>query len=407
MTEELAVEGGPPVRSRPLAFRRPHYGDDERRQILEVFEQGIFCSSFPEARKVRQLESSFASCVGSKFAIAFNSGTTAQHASLVAAGVGPGDEVIVPPLTFASTAYTVLMVGATPVFADVDDNTFNLDPGQAAQAVTSRTRAIVAVHWFGHPAAMDELLSLGEQHGLTVIEDCAHAIGTVYRGRKAGTLGAMACWSLHAGKMITAAGEGGLLTTDSPELAAVARSVCNHGKDQGPDRSGPLLYEIVRVGNNYRLSEIQAAFALAQLDRLDEIRRARRVHAKYLDSDLQGLPGLKRPRPWQDVELAYSYYPLRFDEEFFEASLEEISRALKAEGIGNATLGEELCYVHPIFRESCGSVSLPVAERIARELMLLPLYPDLTQADLDDVVRAVGKIVQAYRRETTRAGQTP
>lgn len=394
----LSLEGGSPVRRQLLPLRRISYGFEELQGILDVFRHGTFCSVYPEARKVKALEAAFGKYCGVKHAVAFNSGTTAQHASLIAAGVGPGDEVIVPPLTFASTAYTVLMVGAKPVFADVDDDTITLDPDSAERAVTSRTRAIVPVHWFGHPAAMDELLALAAAHNLTPIEDCAHAFGAEYRGRKVGSMGAMACWSLQEGKVITAAGEGGLLTTNDDALAEMARSVCDHGKDKGPQVEGPLRYRIVRVGNNYRLSEIHAAFALAQLDKIETFRAKRRAHTEYLDSALKEVPGLRRPAPWPEVEVCCAYYPVRFDEEHFRGDLRQISASLTAEGIGNTSMGEELCHVHPLFSRQSEGIHLPVAERIARELLLLPLYPSLTRTDLDDIVVAVMKVAAAYRK---------
>lgn len=398
----LAIEGGAPVRQTKLPLSQVSYGFEEAREVLLVFEKGIFCAVSPQATKVRELEAAFAEYAGTRHAIAFSSGTTAQHASLVAAGVGPGDEVIVPPLTFASTAYTVLLAGATPVFADVDDNTITLDPVCVARAITPRTRAIVPVHWLGHPAAMDELLSLAAAHHLAIIEDCAHAFGIVYRGRQAGALGDMACWSLQESKIITAAGEGGMLTTNDDTLAEIARSMCDHGKDKSPappsDPGVPAHgYRIVRVGNNYRLTEMQAAFALAQLRKIEAFHQARGSHTRYLDAALGDLPGLRRARPWSDVVLAYPYYGVRFSEDAFRADIDQISAALAAEGIGNVIMGrDEMCHVHPLFIERCGPTSLPIAERIARELILLPLFPDLSRSDLDDIITAVRKVVAAY-----------
>ncbi len=394
----LAIDGGSPVRTEKLPFVRVSYGYEELQEIVDVFERGIFCSVYAEAEKVRALEDAFAEYAGVRHAVAFSSGTTAQHASLLAAGVGPGDEVIVPPLTFASTAYTVLLAGAKPVFADVDDNTITLDPERVAEVMTERTRAIVPVHWFGHPAAMDELLALAEPADVVVIEDCAHGFGTAYRGRAAGTMGQMACWSLQESKVLTSAGEGGMLTTDDDRMAEIAASICDHGKDKRAGRREAGGYRIVRVGNNYRLSEIHAAFGLAQLRKAETLRAARRAHTKVLDEALSEVKGLRRPQPWPDVELSYAYYPLRFEEESFTVDVDRISDALTAEGIANGVgFGrEELCHVHPLFVEHCGEVSLPVAERIARELLALPLYPDLTRSDLDEVVTAVRKVSAAY-----------
>ena len=393
----LAIDGGTPVRRDLLRGHRVSAGYEELRQMLEVFDNGKFCSVDPTAPKVPEFERAFADYVGSRYAIAFNSCTTAQHASLVAAGVGPGDEVIVPPLAFASTAYTVFMVGATPVFADVDDNSITLDPQRVAEAITPRTRAIVPVHWFGFPAAMDEMLDVAGRHGITVIEDCAHANGSVYKGQNAGTIGAMACWSLQESKVLTAAGEGGVLTTDDEEHALMADSIRDHGKDKR--RAAGSGYSIVRVGNNYRMSELHAAFAVAQVQKAESMQSARREHSEYLDAAIPELPGVWRPRPVPDVQIGCSYYPVRFDEERFTVDLGRIVEALRAEGVPGGTPGvDEFSPKYPLFRENCGPAELPVAERIRRELLVLPLYPDLSRSDLDDIIAAVTKVVNAYSR---------
>lgn len=399
----LAIDDGAPVRAERLPFFRVSYGHEEREEVLDVFERGVFGSVYPDAVKVRALEEAFAEYVGTAHAVAFSSGTTAQHASLVAAGVGPGDEVIVPPLTFASTAYTVLMVGATPVFADVDDETITLDPKHVAEAVTSRTRVIVPVHWFGVPAAMDELMEVAAARDIVVIEDCAHAYGTAYRGRKAGTIGTMSCWSMQQSKVLTSAGEGGVLVTDDVELANVARSVGDHGKQkpQHPGETGS--YSLVRVGNNYRMSEMHAAFGLAQIRRAESIQAARRSHGEYLDEGLKRLSGVRRPTPGPDVEPGYSYYAVRFDEEAHAAGLRQIAEGIEAEGVEVVMIAEEeYAPAHPLFRENGPPDGLPVAERIRRELLLLPLYPDLTRQDLDDIVEAVTKVSEAYARRYKR-----
>lgn len=396
MSDRLAIDGGRPVRRVALPLLRPSCGDLERAQVASVLDAGVFCSVMPGATKVRALEAAFARWAGTRHAVAFTSGTTAQHASLVALGIGPGDEVVVPPLTFVSTAYTVVLCGARAVFADVDEQTFNLDPAQARRRVGPRTRAIVPVHWFGHPADMDPLLELAGERGCAVIEDCAHAYGTTYRGRAAGTMGVMACWSLQESKLITAAGEGGMLTTDDDGLAARARSIRDHGKD--PDlRPATGHYRVTSPGNNYRMTEIQAAFALAQLERIDELIARRRAHVAHLDAGLAGLPGLRRPGVHHGVTLSPAYYPLRFLSGAFSVDLERISAALGAEGIGNLAIArDELCTVHPLVAcAPAAPATVPVAERIASELLILPLYPDLERADLDDVAAAVAKVVRA------------
>ena len=403
MTDKLALDAGTPVRTELLPLIRVSFDDQERRQIQSVLEAGVFCSVMPAATKVKELEANFARYVGARHAVAFSSGTTAQHASLAALDIGPGDEVIVPPLTFISTAYTVLMRGATVVFADVDEGTFNLDPAKVAEKITPRTRAVVPVHWFGHPVDMDPLLALAQQHDLAVIEDCAHACGSRYHGRAVGTFGTIACWSLQESKLITAAGEGGMFTTDDDDLAAAARMLRDHGKSQ-QHRPGQRSYQVVSIGNNYRMTEIQAAFAIAQLGKIDAFLARRREHVECLDAALCQLPQLRRQAIHADVQLAHSYYPIRFPRPRFGVDLQRISDALTAEGIGNLPIAHhELCHVHPLFTQRSGERgqkygpgTLPVAERIAEELLLLPLYPDLTRRDLDDTIAAVKKVVAAY-----------
>ena len=407
MNNSLAIDGGTPVRRLTLPLIKPSYGFEELQEILAVFKEGEFCSVSPAAGKVRQLEEDFARYVGAKYAVAFSSGTTAQHASLWAIGIDQSHEVIVPPLTFVSTAYTVLLCRGTVVFAEVDEGTFNLDPDDVRRKITPRTAAIVPVHWFGRPADMDPILKLAQEHNLTVIEDCAHAMGTTYRGRPAGTMGAMACWSLQQSKLITAAGEGGMLTTDDRGLAEAARQMRDHGKSHvAPDAKAGRLggYRIVTLGNNYRMTEIQAAFAVAQLRKIDDFRARRKAHTEYLDARLQRVSGLVRQAVDDAVGLSYAYYPIRFRQSSFPTGVDRISLALDAEGIGNYAIGrEELCHVHPLFADQPGAgpqrygpAALPVAEQIARELLILPLYPDLSRQDLDDVVAAVRKVAEAY-----------
>ena len=177
MEDKLAVDGGKPIRKNLLRMAKVNYGYEELSQVLEVFQNEVFCSVDPRASKVKEFEKLFAEYIGVKYALSFSSGTTAQHASLVAAGVGEGDEVIVPPLTFVSTAYTVTLAGATPVFVDVDDNSITLNPEKIKNAITDKTKAIVPVHWFGYPADMDKIMSIARENKLMVIEDCAHGFG--------------------------------------------------------------------------------------------------------------------------------------------------------------------------------------------------------------------------------------
>ena len=420
-SEQLAIDGGQPVHPGvPIPLTRVCWDDQEQRAVQRVFESGFFCSAFEQADEVRALEEEFARQVGARCAVAFSSGTTAQHASLVALGIGPGDEVIVPPLTFISTAYTVLLAGAVPVFADVCRDTITIDPEDIERKITSRTKAIVPVHWLGHPADMAVIGSLAASRDLIVIEDCAHGPGIALNGQPVGGFGAISCWSLQQSKILTAAGEGGVATTQDEVLADRLRQVCDHGKDKSGTRSAGTTasYRVTGLGNNYRLSEIQAAFARAQLRKLDRFLERRREACAALRDRLSQIPGLEFRQPRAGAELSHYTLPVLFPRESFAAPLERIDAAMHAEGVGTLPIAlTELCHIHPLFAEAAvrskvnayrlregatdppyGWRTLPVAEKIAGELLLLPLHPGLSEQDLDDIVEASGKVASAYRR---------
>ncbi len=407
MSSRLAIEGGRPVHpGPPIPVSRPSYGWDELREVLDVFEHGVFCAIAPAARKVVELERALAAVTGVKHVVVMSSGSSAQHATLMALNIGPGDEVIVPSLTFYSTAYTVLLQNATPVFADVSEATITLDPQDVARRITPRTKAIVPVHWFGRPAEMDPLLALAAEHGIAIVEDCAHGFGTVYQGRPVGTIGALGAWSMQESKLITAAGDGGFVTTNDEGLALEARMARDHGRR--PRRTDvPHDYgRLEQIGNHYRLTEIQAAFALAQVRRLPRLRELRRQHTEALDRALRDVPGLAFQNRSGELELSYAYYPVRFLRDHFGADIDAISAALLAEGIATYPIAkDEMCHVQPVFVQRGGRGTLPVSERIGDELLLLPLFPDLSPTEVDDVISAVMKVTEAYRiRMTAQSG---
>ena len=396
MQDKLAIDGGDPIRKDLLRMAKVNYGYEELSQILEVFKDEVFCSVDPRASKVKDFENLFAEYIGSKYALAFSSGTTAQHASLLAAGIGEGDEVIVPPLTFVSTAYTVILTGAKPVFVDVDDNSITLDPSKIQNAITNKTKAIVPVHWFGYPADMDNIMEIAKENELVVIEDCAHGFGSKYKGRNVGTIGNMSCWSLQETKTITTAGDGGMLITDDENLALLAESVRDHGKDKGAMSDSNLPYNIIREGNNYRLSEIHAAFGIAQLRKVEGFLEKRKIFRDYLDGEIVKIENVTIPKMNEYIEHGNSNYPIRIKEENMRVNISEISLALNAEGINCIDRIDEYPPDHTLFREHSGPVNTPVAEKIKRELLLLPLHPGLTFDDLRDIIKAVDKVAKIY-----------
>jgi dTDP-4-amino-4,6-dideoxygalactose transaminase len=423
--EKLAIDGGSPVRTGPaVPLMKVCWDQNEQDAIQRVFESGYFCSVYEQAPEVKRLEREFAQCVGAQHAVAFNSGSTAQHAVLVALGIGPGDEVIVPTLSFMSTAYSVLIAGAVPVFADVDPDTLAIDPRDAEDKITSRTKAIVPVHWLGQPADMDAIMALAAAHDLAVIEDCAHGPGITLRGQEIGSFGQLAIWSLQQSKMLTAAGEGGLATTDDGVLATRLRQICDHGKSKEEVEAADYVarYRITALGNNYRLSEMQAAFARAQLAKLPSFLEQRRAAHSSLERRLADVPGLRFPLLPEGATRSGYVFPAIFDQDRFTAPIQGISVALHAEGIGSYPIGaDELCHVHPLFVEEEGRASamafrfrssdpvppygwgtLPVAEKIAAELLLLPMHPDLSKQDLEDIEVAVRRVASAYLKESQR-----
>ena len=419
--DQLAINGGPPVHAgEPISGAKVCWDQREQSAVQRVFESGLFCSVYEEATEVKSLEREFADEVGARHAVAFSSGTTAQHAALAALGIGPGDQVIVPPLTFISTAYTVLIAGAVPVFADVCRDTIVIDPKDIRRKLTPQTKAIVPVHWFGHPADMEAIMSIASEHNLSVIEDCAHGPGIRLHGRQAGSFGQIACWSLQQTKILTAAGEGGLATTDDDALAARLRQLRNHGKVKTEKTAFDFVapYRVTALGNNYRLGEIHAAFARAQLSKLPELRERRRKAYVELREQLDDIPGLEFQALRPGAEVSYISFPVLFPREAFPVSVRKINEAMHAEGVRTLPIAvEELIHVHPLFSEAEGRATapafryrgdaqlpsygwgtLPVAEKIADELLLLPMHPELSEEDVRDIVGAVRKVASAYQR---------
>ena len=297
---QLALDGGSPVHPGALMPVSKVCCDElEKKAVERVIKSGTFCSVFEQAAEVPSFEREFAEFVGARHAVAFTSGTTAQHASLVALGIGPGDQVVVPTFTFISTAYTALISGAIPVFADVCAGTLTIDPKDIVRKISPRTKAIVPVHWLGNAADMDEITAIAQKHNLAVIEDCAHGPGIFYRGKQVGSYGKVACWSLQQNKMLTAAGEGGVATTDDNGTADRLRQIRDHGKKKAGKRPDDLIapYRVTRLGNNYRLSEIHAAFARTQLSKLHSFIDRRRKAYVDLSRKMAKIDGVKLMKP--------------------------------------------------------------------------------------------------------------
>jgi len=366
-----------------IPINLPLLGEEEVEAVKEVIGSGRLTEWRVEGGpKCREFERAFASYVGAKHAIAVSSGTAALHAALMALGTGPGDEVIVPDLTFVATANAVLLTGATPVIVDIDPETYNISVEAVAKAISERTKAVVAVHLYGLPADMDPLMELAERHGIYVVEDAAQAHGSGYKGRKAGALGHVACFSFYSTKVMTTGGEGGMITTDDNELAWKLRSIRTHGQ-----RSG---YDTERLGHNYRLTEIQAAIGLVQLRKLPGFLDARRRNAALLTERLQLVDEVKTPV--EPPGFTHNWY--LYTVEVASSIRDRLVNALNAKGIGAAVYYRTPVHATPLHAKlSKKAGELSNAERASKQVLQLPVHPAVSEEQVkwiaDEVARQV------------------
>lgn len=400
MSQTLALLGGTPVRSRPFTAW-PIFGASDEERLLAALRSGKWGKG--AGTQVAEFERRFAAMHGCRHGIGVVNGTVSLRLALMAAGIGEGDEVIVPPYTFYATASAVIEANAVPVFADVDLETFNLDPRAVAAAITPRTKAVIPVHFAGLPADMAAINALAAKHRLCVIEDAAHAHGATYQGRPAGSLGHMASFSFQSSKNLTS-GEGGIITTNDDTFAGRCWSMHNCGRIP----TG-AWYEHHVLGANYRLGEFQGAVLNSQLDRLEEQTIARDVNGRYLESRLAGLPGLHPQRRTADcTRHSYHLFMLRVDAAAFGAPRAAVLQALKAEGVHCSGGYPISLHQQPMFTQKAfgpyhagrradldyRKTQCPNSDRICREQGLwleqgVFLGP---QSDMDDIARAFAKV---------------
>jgi perosamine synthetase len=389
---KLAIHGGRPVRDSLLPYGRQAITDGDVAAVVEVLRSDWLTTG----PKVGEFEEAFAAFVSARHAVSFSSGTAALHAAVFAAALEKGDEAITTPLTFCATANAVLYQGATPVFADIADETLTIDPEAAARAVTSRTRALMPVDYAGHPADLDAMRALADRHGLVIIEDAAHALGASYRGRPVGSISHMSVFSLHPVKHLTT-GEGGMVTTDDAALANRLRLFRNHGIERDArarQSEGTWFYEMTALGYNYRLTDIACALGIAQMPRLAANVARRRAIASRYDDVLRGTPGLQLPSSAFDVAHAWHLYPVRVVPPVDRG---EVFRALLAEGLG-VNVHYVPVHLHPYYRERFGyrGGEYPIAEAAYETLVSLPMFHAMTDRDVEDVTAAVAKVMAHF-----------
>jgi dTDP-4-amino-4,6-dideoxygalactose transaminase len=395
-----------PRRSEFLLFGAPDVREPEIQEVVETLRSG-WLSSGPRCRKFEQL---FCEYIGCEHAVALNSCTAGLELALEVLGVGPGDEVITTPLTFCATANVIVHRGAKPVFVDVARETGNIDPEQVSKAITHRTKAILPVHLYGRPCAMDELMAIASEHGLYVIEDAAHATEAWYRGRKIGTIGDITVYSFYATKNLVT-GEGGMLVTDNKSIAEEVSIKHLHGLSRDAwkrySEEGFQPYDVVAAGYKYNMMDIQAALGIHQLARLEANLKIRESHWQAYDEAFTALDGITTPQhaaapsPFGRTRHARHLYTILLDFDRLKLSRREFMRSLKRENIGTGIHFTAL-HLHTFYQETFGYKrgDFPNAEFISDRTVSLPLSSALGQQDIDDVINAVRRVVASRESPT-------
>jgi len=377
-----------------LIFGSPLIGEDEKKEILHCLETG-WLGTGP---KVAAFEREFRDYKGGGHAVAVNSCTAALHLSMLAAGLGPGDEVITTALTFCATVNAIIHTGARPVLADVNPGTFNLDPDQVEARITEHTRALVPVHFAGRPCDMDALVEIADRRGLLLIEDCAHAIETMYRGKHAGSFGAFGCFSFYVTKNL-ATGEGGMVLAANEEEANRIKMLALHGMSKDAWRrfsdSGYKHYQVVECGFKYNMMDLQAALGIHQLRRLEANWERRREIWETYQRAFRNLPVTFPETPEEGTRHAYHLYTILVDPRRAGITRDEFLVAMTAENIGVGVHYQSIP-THPYYREQFGwqPEDYPESFRIGRQTVSLPLSAKLTDRDVADVIRAVRRVLR-------------
>ncbi len=396
MKTKLAVHGGVPVRETLLPYGRQTIGDDDIAAVVEALRSDWLTTG----PAVAKFEAAFAQVTGVKEAVAVSNGTAALHAVMYAIGVGPGDEVIVPAMTFAASANCVVYQGGTPVFVDVAADTLLIDPDKVEAKITERTKAIVAVDYAGQPCDYDRLRSISDRYGLKLVADACHALGGSYKGLQVGGLADLSIFSLHPVKPITT-GEGGMITTNDPELARRMRTFRSHGitsDHRQREAAGSWFYEMADLGYNYRLTDFQCALGLSQLKKLPAwLTRRCEIAARY-DEAFVALPEIEPPTILSTCESGWHLYIVRLKLERLNVGRADVFQALRAENIG-----VNVHYIpvpwHPYYQNlGYTKGQWPVAEAEYERLISLPIFPAMTDQDIEDVIAACFKVIVAYRK---------
>lgn len=396
--EKPAYAGGKPVRETKLYYGHQYLDEKDVQAVVDVLHSDyLTCGP-----KITELEQRLCDLTGAKYAVVCSNDTAALHIACMAAGVSAGDEVVTTPITFLASANCALYCGAKPVFADIDEETYNIDPKEIEKALTSRTKAVVAVDYTGQVVDLDTIMETCHKQNVVVIEDAAHSIGTLYKGRPVGSVADMTTFSFHPVKTVTA-GEGGAILTDNEEYYRKLLLYRSHGMTRDPaqmtkESEGGWYYQMIDLGYNYRMTDMQAALLLSQLDKLPMFRKRRKeIVARYNEAFSQ-IPELTVQQELESSDTTRHLYILRIKPEKLSIDRRGFFDAMAAENI--------MCNVHyipiylqPFYQQMGYPKGLcPKAEKLYNEMMSLPLYYAMTDQDVEDVITAVQKIVGYYRK---------
>ncbi|MBM3308861.1 MAG: DegT/DnrJ/EryC1/StrS family aminotransferase [Candidatus Altiarchaeales archaeon] len=363
-----------------IPIAKPLIGKEEVKLVVEALKS----RSIAQGPKVKEFEGKFAEYIGVKRAVAVNSGTAALHVALLAHGVKPGDEVIVPSFTFIATANSVLYCNAKPVFADVDDDSFNIDVEDVKRKITSKTKAVIPVHLYGQPADMKELMEISREKNIAVIEDACQSHGAAYEGKKVGGFG-IGCFSFYPTKNM-ATGEGGMLTTDDDRIAELCEVIRSHGSRK--------RYYHEMLGFNYRMTDINAAIGLAQLEKLPDFNKRRVENANYLSKKLGKVKGVVVPKTLENRTHVYHQYTVKITEEFGKTR-DEVVAKLNEKGVGTGIYYPLPIHQQDLYKQMGYNVSLPVTERVCKQVISLPCHPAVKKKDLTFIVKSLKEIKNA------------
>jgi dTDP-4-amino-4,6-dideoxygalactose transaminase len=381
-----------------LPFHRSDVGDEEISEVVDVLRSGWLTTG----PKVREFEREFAAMVGAEHAIAVNSCTAALHLALEAAGVKEGDEVLVPTMTFAATAEVVTYFKARPVLIDCTGDTLNLDTGRIEATITKKTKAIIPVHFAGHPCDLNPIHAIAREHNLHVIEDAAHALPARYQGKMIGGISDATCFSFYATKNITT-GEGGMVTTNNAESAARMRMMSLHGLSRDAwnrySTQGSWYYEILSPGFKYNLTDIAAALGLAQLKKCERFWKGRERYATMYREGFQDIPEISCPQAASSVQHAWHLYVIQLDLDRLEIGRDEFIRQLQQAGVGCSVHFIPL-HLHPYHRDMGGyqPEDFPVSSQVFHRIVSLPLYSKMTEGEVNRVINTVCDLVKRNRR---------